>query len=136
MEVDTDIQGYHHVIFGGDILDWALVSDGILGDHDSHSSGVTASAEAAVASWIHKSSFLAEKLLKGEKPIWDIKLSLAVFGVIDDDHDWNATVFTGIRNEPWTFLNIVSVELKQMSSWSQNSLHIICDVQHVTCTVV
>ena len=48
MEINTHIQRDHDIVFGGHPLDWALKSDGVLGDHDSDTPEVHTVAKATL----------------------------------------------------------------------------------------
>jgi hypothetical protein len=50
MEVDTNIKRNSDIILGWNMLNWALKSNSVHGDHDSD---LLVRAEAWVAAWIH-----------------------------------------------------------------------------------
>ena len=52
MEIDTHIQRDHYIVFGRHPFDWALESDGVLGDHDSDTPEVHAVAKATLQPWL------------------------------------------------------------------------------------
>jgi hypothetical protein len=111
VEVDSDVEGYHHIISCWNVSNGALVPNGILGDHNCNSPGIHTGAEAAIASWIHEASLLTKVLLEGEQTIGNIKLIIAIIRVVNDHHDWNTTVLTCIRYESWSLLHIICVQL-------------------------
>ena len=62
MEINTHIQRDHDIVFGGDPFDWALESDGVLGDHDSDAPEVHAVAKATLQPWLDDARPLSEVL--------------------------------------------------------------------------
>jgi hypothetical protein len=61
VEVDTNIKGNSDVILGWNVLNWALKSDSVHGDHDCN---LLVRAEAWVAAWFHNTHIFAPGLLK------------------------------------------------------------------------
>ena len=83
MEINPDINRYSHIILGWNILNWALESNTVLGDHDCHSFIVAVTASEA---WCHYSLVNSTTLLKNVHSVWDIDFSVTAGRIIDQHH--------------------------------------------------
>lgn len=107
MEIDSEINGDPDVVLSWDGLDWALESDCVFGNHDSHPFVV---AVAASVSWRHDALALTPRLLKRKHAIWYVHFTYETGGIINNDHDWDAICVRG-RNESWSFLRVAAIQL-------------------------
>lgn len=91
MEVDTNINGNTNIVLGGHVVDGAVESNGVLGDHRTDS--VLAAATVPVAasiSWLHDAVSLSVYLLQSVHTVGNVDLAITG-GVIDEDHNRNTT---------------------------------------------
>ena len=92
MKIDAHIQRDHYIVLGGYPLDWALKSDGVLGDHDSDAPEVHAVAKAALKPRLNDTGPLTEVLAQGVHSIghkdvwgeWAREATATASSVIDD----------------------------------------------------
>jgi hypothetical protein len=124
VEVDTDVESDPHIIFGGHICDWALEPNGVFGDHHTDLFVLAVKHSAAR---IHDTVVLAEPLLHSVHTVGDIDLAIAHSLVFNDGHYWNTVVMV-LRYHPWSFLGIVAVNLDQMGSLFEFTLHSIVEL--------
>ena len=71
MEINANIKWDHDVIFCWDLLDRALESDGVLGNHHGDGSEISTMAEATLKTRFDNSSSFTEMLAKSVHAIWN-----------------------------------------------------------------
>jgi len=73
VEVDTDVDRHHNVVFGRDVMDRALESDCVFSDHGGHSPCITQGAEAAMKPWLHQALIYSKSLADGVNAVRDVQ---------------------------------------------------------------
>ena len=79
MEVDSDIDGNHHVVFCWNVADRALEPNCVLCDHNGDSISVTKRAETKMQSRLHDSYVYSISCTQNVNTIWDVQARCTAF---------------------------------------------------------
>ena len=88
VEVDSNVERDSHIILCGDMLNWALVPNGVFCDHCLD---FFPTAVAASVSWVHNTRVLTKDSLQSVNTVWNVDLSIPAAGSpFHHYHDWNS----------------------------------------------
>ena len=127
MEVDSHVKTNMNIIFCYNISNWTIVSNTISRNSNDRSS---ASWVAAVKTRLHQTGILTPVLLKNKHTCWDIlqasapsaRTAAGARGFVKNDDDWSLVATMFLRDQSWSFLWIIRINLSKMSSRSQRTL--------------
>jgi hypothetical protein len=139
MEIDAHIKRDHHVIFGWDLLNWALKSDCVLGNHYSDVSKISTMAEATLKAWFDNTSSLTETLAQSIDTIRHKNVRCArapeaadsETRIINNAKKWDTSSSVSLVDRRRAVLDTIDVLLDEMSPSTEVTLDCIIQLVHL-----